>query len=45
VRFCGRPDQGTGTYLHEETWKFGETIVLPEPFGFKIATGEWEPWD
>jgi hypothetical protein len=26
-------------------WKFGETISLPEPFGIKIPTGEWLPWE
>jgi hypothetical protein len=38
------PDQGAGAYLHQETWEFGQTIRLPEPFGIELATGAWEPW-
>lgn len=38
------PDQGTGAYLHEESWEFGETIRLPEPFGVEIDTAHWTPW-
>jgi hypothetical protein len=26
------------------TWKVGETISLPEPYGVEIPTDEWEPW-
>jgi hypothetical protein len=37
-------DPGTGTYLQEETWQFGETIVLPEHLGVMIPTTNWEPW-
>jgi Uma2 family endonuclease len=39
------PDEGTGAYLHEESWEFGETIKLPEQFGIEIATGHWQTWD
>jgi Putative restriction endonuclease len=39
------PDQGTGAYLHEESWQFGETIHLPEPFGLEIPTEQWLPWE
>jgi hypothetical protein len=39
------PDPGSGAYLHFESWKFGETIRLPDPFGFEIATDGWGPWD
>jgi Uma2 family endonuclease len=38
------PDQGAGAYLHQETWQFGQTIRLPEPFGLEIATAAWGPW-
>ncbi|MDL4771971.1 MULTISPECIES: Uma2 family endonuclease [Thermomonosporaceae] len=38
------PDQGTGAYLHKETWEFGETVHLPEPFGLDIETGAWTSW-
>jgi Uma2 family endonuclease len=39
------PDVHAGTYEALTTWKFGETIELPEPFGLRIPTDEWEPWD
>lgn len=39
------PDQGTGAYLHQESWEFGKTIRLPDPFGLEIPTDEWQPWD
>jgi hypothetical protein len=38
------PDQVSGEYMHYVTWEFGQTIRLPEPFGFEITTDEWEPW-
>jgi Uma2 family endonuclease len=38
------PDRDSGTYLHFESWKFGETIRLPEPFRFEVATDGWVPW-
>ncbi|MCO5993072.1 Uma2 family endonuclease [Actinoallomurus rhizosphaericola] len=40
-----RPDVHAGTYEALTTWKFGETIRLPEPFGLDVPTDEWEPWD
>ncbi|WP_106403002.1 Uma2 family endonuclease [Actinocorallia populi] len=39
------PDAATGAYLQEESWKFGETVVLPEHLGVEIPTDEWLPWD
>lgn len=39
------PDPASGAYLHFESWKFGEPIRLPAPFGFEIGTDEWLPWD
>jgi Putative restriction endonuclease len=39
------PDPASGGYLHFESWKFGETVRLPEPFGFEIVTDAWRPWD
>ncbi|HEX6468885.1 MAG TPA: Uma2 family endonuclease [Streptosporangiaceae bacterium] len=38
------PDRSSGAYMDALTWDFGETIRLPEPFGFDIPTDEWEPW-
>ncbi|MBT2208430.1 Uma2 family endonuclease [Actinomadura sp. NEAU-AAG7] len=38
------PDQGSAAYLHEDSWDFGETIRLPEPFDVDIDTAEWKPW-
>jgi Uma2 family endonuclease len=38
------PDPASGTYLHFDSWKFGETILLPEPFGFGVPTDRWVSW-
>ncbi|WP_067794242.1 Uma2 family endonuclease [Actinomadura formosensis] len=38
------PDRSTGAYLHGESWEFGETIQLPEPFNVEIETSRWRPW-
>jgi Uma2 family endonuclease len=38
------PDRDAGEYRHAIEWKFGETIRLPEPFGFDIPTDRWKPW-
>ncbi|GAA2718147.1 Uma2 family endonuclease [Actinocorallia aurantiaca] len=38
------PDAATGAYLDEQTWAFGEAVVLPDPFGLKIPTDEWRTW-
>lgn len=39
------PDQGSGAYLHQDTWDFGETVRLPDPFDFEISTAKWRPWN
>jgi hypothetical protein len=39
------PDQKLGAYLHQESWAFGETIHLPDPFDLELGTTEWKPWD
>ncbi|MCO6007697.1 Uma2 family endonuclease [Actinoallomurus purpureus] len=39
------PNVHAGTYETLTTWKFGETIHLPEPFGLDITTDDWEPCD
>lgn len=38
------PDPATGEYKASQEWAFGETIVLPEPFGIEIPTEIWQPW-
>lgn len=38
------PAPATGAYLHQETWKFGATIQLPDPFNLAIPTDHWKPW-
>ncbi|GAA0328336.1 Uma2 family endonuclease [Actinoallomurus spadix] len=43
--FFSHPDRSSGTYRHLLSWEFGETIRLPDPFGFEIKTDKWEPWD
>ncbi|MFA1539786.1 Uma2 family endonuclease [Actinomadura monticuli] len=44
VTLYGEPDVQAGTYEPLHTWKFGETIKLPEPLGFAIDTERWKPW-
>ncbi|MEU5991005.1 Uma2 family endonuclease [Spirillospora sp. NPDC047418] len=39
------PDHALGAYLHHESWAFGETIHLPDPFDIEIGTTEWKSWD
>jgi Putative restriction endonuclease len=38
------PDPARGVYVSEQHWAFGETVVLPEPFGVEIPTDAWVPW-
>lgn len=45
VTLYTEPNPARGLYLAEQQWKFGETIVLPEPFGVEIPTAEWLPWE
>ncbi|GAA0581199.1 hypothetical protein GCM10009546_49570 [Actinomadura livida] len=42
-KFC-IPDRSIGAYLHQESWEFGETVQLPEPFNVEIETSRWRPW-
>ncbi|GII78137.1 hypothetical protein Sru01_31190 [Sphaerisporangium rufum] len=42
--YC-EPDVRAGTYRTLDRWAFGETIRLPQPFGFEIPTAKWAPWD
>jgi Uma2 family endonuclease len=37
------PDRRSGTYTALRTWDFGETVRLPQPFGFDIITQTWDP--
>jgi Uma2 family endonuclease len=39
------PDRKVGAYRESVSWKFGETIELPKPFGVSIRTDEWTPWE
>jgi hypothetical protein len=39
------PDTRAGTYVELQTWGFGESIRLPQPFGFEISTEHWDHWD
>jgi Uma2 family endonuclease len=38
------PDRRSRAYLHRESWEFGATIDLPEPFNVKVKTDDWETW-
>jgi Putative restriction endonuclease len=38
------PHPARGVFLAQQSWKFGETVVLPEPFGVEIPTERWLPW-
>lgn len=39
------PDRATSAYLHQESWDFGATINLPEPFNIEIDTTHWVTWE
>jgi hypothetical protein len=39
------PDLAEGVYGVEQSWPFGESLLLPEPFKVEIPTSLWEPWD
>jgi hypothetical protein len=45
IALYGHPDVRAGTYELMRTWTFGETVELPEPFGFAFSSEEWEPWE
>ena len=44
VTLFTEPNSARGIYDGTQSWKFGETVVLPEPFGVEIATDAWAPW-
>ncbi|TQF03094.1 Uma2 family endonuclease [Kitasatospora acidiphila] len=44
VTFFTEPDRVAGSYRANRTWKFGDPVNLPEPFGFEINTELWRPW-
>ena len=39
------PDRATGAYIHQESWEFGDTIRLPDPFDLEIDTTHWVTWE
>lgn len=39
------PDTRAGAYVELQTWGFGESIRLPQPFDFEISTEHWDHWD
>lgn len=45
VKLFTRPDLPDGEYRVCDEWAFGETIVLPEPFGVEIPTEGWQTWE
>ncbi|MGC0315562.1 Uma2 family endonuclease [Kitasatospora acidiphila] len=44
VTLFGEPDRAEGRYRALESWKFGDPITLPEPFGVELDTLLWVPW-
>lgn len=45
VTLYTEPDTERGLYQAAQSWKFGETVALPDPFDIEIPTDEWEAWD
>lgn len=45
VTLFSNPNRPLGIFRTEKCWRFGETVVLPEPFGIEIPTEGWQPWD
>ncbi|GAB2704734.1 Uma2 family endonuclease [Kitasatospora kifunensis] len=44
VTLFGEPDRSAGSYQMLATWKLGDLVTLPEPFGIEIRTDLWRPW-
>jgi Uma2 family endonuclease len=44
VTLFGEPDRAEGRYRALEDWKFGDPLVLPEPFSVEVDTSLWRPW-
>ncbi|GAA1958948.1 Uma2 family endonuclease [Kitasatospora viridis] len=44
VTLFGAPDRAAGRYEVLESWKLGDPLTVPEPFGVEIDTGLWRPW-
>ncbi|MFI9271699.1 Uma2 family endonuclease [Kitasatospora sp. NPDC052896] len=44
VTLYSAPDRFAGRYDEQTTWKFGDVVRLPEPFGVEIPTELWRPW-
>ncbi len=38
------PDWKSGNYQESVSWKFGDTIELPEPFDVSVRTDKWAAW-
>ncbi|MGF1429573.1 Uma2 family endonuclease [Kitasatospora sp. LaBMicrA B282] len=45
ITLYGNPDRFAGRYEELLSWKFGEPVRLPEPFGFEFRTDLWRPWE
>jgi Uma2 family endonuclease len=44
ITLFSEPNRAEGRYQAQESWKFGDPVVLPEPFGIEIDTSLWRPW-
>lgn len=44
ITLFAEPDRRSGRYQVLDSWEFGGSVRLPEPFGFSFSTAEWEPW-
>lgn len=45
VTLYSEPNPEEGLYAESRSWRFGETVVLPDPFDIEIPTDEWDAWD
>lgn len=45
VTLFTEPDLPDGAFRSARRWLFGQTIVLPEPFGVEIPTDTWRAWE
>ena len=45
VTLYSEPNPARGLYLAEQRWRFGDAIVLPEPFGVEIPADAWQTWE
>jgi hypothetical protein len=45
VTLYSDPDSDEALYRSSRSWRFGETIELPDPINVSIPTTDWDTWE